>query len=49
MVGWIKNIWKKIWMVGWIKNEKNIDGWWMDRKKMDGQKDRKMKNRWLDG
>ena len=37
MVGWIKNKkmdgWmdkknmKKIWMVGWIKKQKKIDGW----------------------
>ena len=39
-------------MVGWIKNEKKIDGWWMDRKKrwMVGWIEKYMKkNGWLDG
>ena len=50
--GWMdKKYMKKIWMVGWIKKWKKIDGWWMDRKKdvwLDGSK-KYMKKRWMVG
>ena len=41
MVGWIKKIYEKRWMVGWIKKyEKNMDGWIIKKYE---------KNRWMVG
>ena len=54
MDGWMDGYkkMKKRWMVGWIKIYEKIwmvDGWWMDRKKVDGWMDVKIYEKNMDG